>query len=218
MKPTTCFTRRVGRISAGGCARTGVICRSGGSLRSTPSIASARKGHPMPNLATDLARVMAGRSHNRSRFYSEKPESFWMMVMAGRKDECWLWTGAVKPDGYGRVRLDGRPMTSSRCAWFLSHGDPSDLYVLHKCHNRLCVNPSHLHLGTNDENMREMAVAGRAHRAIGEKNGNSKLSEQLVRSIRRDSRTNKELMAAYGIGSSTVSQIRSRKRWAHVED
>jgi GrpB-like predicted nucleotidyltransferase (UPF0157 family) len=45
--------------------------------------------------------------------------------------------------------------------------EPGDKLVLHKCDNRLCVNPEHLELGDNDTNMRQMAERGRAHKPYG---------------------------------------------------
>lgn len=84
---------------------------------------------------------------------------------------CWLWLKAADRDGYGvtslsngGVRINAR---ANRIAYSAFVCDPGDTLVLHKCDNRLCVNPDHLELGDNDMNMRQMAERGRAHKPYG---------------------------------------------------
>ena len=77
---------------------------------------------------------------------------------------CWNWTAAVSR-GYGYVtRQRGKPVRAHRFAYehFVCE-IPDGMMVLHSCHNALCVNPAHLHLGTHAENMAEMRAAGRGH-------------------------------------------------------
>lgn len=158
-----------------------------------------------------------GEPH-RNSFSLEDGGEFWKLVKRAGDDECWLWLGAKTSCGYGQVKVGGKSVTASKAAWIFMHGDPGNAHVLHSCHNRLCVNPEHLHLGFHAQNMQEMGVAGRAYRANGESNGNARLTAEMVRAIRADTRKQRFICADYGIGSSTLSQIRSRKRWAHIED
>ena len=77
---------------------------------------------------------------------------------------CWLWTACVNKDGYGLMGSSGltRRHTESahRLSWVLHCGPiPIDKYVLHKCNVRCCVNPDHLYLGTQYENMRDASGA-----------------------------------------------------------
>ena len=100
--------------------------------------------------------------------------------------ECELWVGH-NHQGYGRVRMPGgRPtMAAHRLQWEMHNGPiPEGKSVLHTCHNGHlgCVSIDHLYLGTQADNMRDMATAGR--RIKGETHPNAKLSSADVRHIR----------------------------------
>lgn len=80
---------------------------------------------------------------------------------------CWIWTAYLDPDGYGRIGIGQRAAKSQRVAWVLAHGEiPVETpHVLHRCDNPPCVNPSHLFLGTQRDNMRDCRDKSR-HRCI----------------------------------------------------
>jgi hypothetical protein len=78
---------------------------------------------------------------------------------------CWEWLRAVRTDGYGTVK-DRRDITvgAHRVSWQEHKGEiPEGLHVLHKCDNKLCVNPDHLFLGTHKDNMKDMIGKGRSN-------------------------------------------------------
>jgi hypothetical protein len=87
-------------------------------------------------------------------------------------------------------------------------------WVLHRCDNPACVRPDHLFIGDQPLNMADMSLKGRAAR--GEKNFRAKLSDDQVRAIREDGRSNVQIGADYGVSAPTVSKIKHRKLWAHV--
>jgi hypothetical protein len=73
---------------------------------------------------------------------------------------CWVWTGTCFNDGYGAFSLRGRNHRAPRVAYELTFGHPGSLQVNHLCDNKKCVNPTHLYLGTQLENMRDRHQRG----------------------------------------------------------
>lgn len=86
--------------------------------------------------------------------------AFWGRVQKG--DGCWIWPGKGSVN-YGSVHVGANlNMSAHRVAWRLTHGAiPRGLQVLHHCDNRRCVRPSHLHLGTQADNIHDMWSRGR---------------------------------------------------------
>lgn len=144
---------------------------------------------------------------------------------------CHLWEGAVDGRGYGRVGSGGdrgRTLIASRVAWTLYRGEiPEGLCVLHRCDNPACVNPDHLFLGTQQDNMRDMARKGRARsvpnaphrRARGESHGAATLTEADVREIRRLRATGVncvEIARRIGTTAVTARHVSNRYSWRHI--
>lgn len=137
------------------------------------------------------------------------------MEMSG----CIPWMADISRYGYGRLRVlvNGKStrMLAHRAAYELEFGPiPEGLFVRHRCDNRKCVNPSHLFLGTNEENTQDRHQKGR--NAIGEANGNAKLAEEDVRQIMASELSCTEAASVYGVNKTTISSIRRGKSWRHI--
>lgn len=141
----------------------------------------------------------------------ELTKRFWSKVIKGV--DCWKWDAARLTDGYGSFSIKGKTQRAHRVAWELANGEiPGGVHVLHRCDNPSCVNPTHLFLGTNRDNIVDSISKGRTNR--GTKNGGHKLSEAQVREIRSSSDTLHSLANRYGISIGHAYDIRKRLKWA----
>lgn len=132
---------------------------------------------------------------------------------------CHEWVGRKDKDGYGLVADPPyRDIRVHRRAWREANGPiPPGMCVLHKCDNRACHNVEHLFLGTQADNMRDMAAKGRrrANSPVGEKNANAKITWEQAKAIRSDPRRQKDIAAEYGVSAERVYAIKSGKSWKH---
>jgi HNH endonuclease len=116
-----------------------------------------------------------------------RKEDFWSRVDVRGQDECWLWKGKVNNFGYGRI---GGCRTAHRMAYQLTHGSiPEGTFILHKCDNPPCCNPSHLYAGTPADNVRDMLARNRNAKVKpnmrGEANHAAKITWEQAREMRR---------------------------------
>jgi hypothetical protein len=140
--------------------------------------------------------------------------NFWAKVQLG--PGCWEWTAGVSAiRGYGNFCFAGFNMAAHRVSWMLHNGViPANLHVLHRCHNRRCVNPAHLYVGDNKRNHADVAERGNRK---GERNHQSKLSDEIVREIRVSDLSTIELGKKYGVHPSVIGRARNGQRWSHVK-
>ena len=96
---------------------------------------------------------------------SEDISKFWTRVNKQDSEECWNWLGAKDINGYGKFSFLGRTILAHRLAWKITYGDiPEGLLILHKCNNSSCVNPQHLYVGNQSNNMLDRTKSGYSHK------------------------------------------------------
>lgn len=146
----------------------------------------------------------------RENQFGTPEERFERNVEGDTNGGCWLWAGRINTSGYGQMRARGVTQAAHRWAYEAFVGPiPEGLLVCHRCDVRGCVNPDHLFLGTNADNMADMARKGRADRKHGARNGRSKLTPAQVRDIRRlhGRMAQKDIAAAYGMSPTQIGNI-----------
>lgn len=122
--------------------------------------------------------------------------------------DCLIWKGSRNSEGYGTVTLRNTSWKAHRIAYVDAWGAiPAGMVVRHKCDTPTCVNPSHLEVGTDADNAKDKAIRRRTK---------TKINDDQVRLIRRDSRVMREIAAAHKISVAAVCLIKSGKRRFYV--
>lgn len=110
--------------------------------------------------------VIAQERGARGRFLAMPvADRFWGNVDRGEPDECWLWRGTRsgrRAFAYGCLWINAKPRYAHRLSYELTRGAiPDGLNVLHRCDIPLCVNPAHLFIGTQRDNVHDAIKKGR---------------------------------------------------------
>lgn len=147
-------------------------------------------------------------------------ERFWEKVARSDPDKCWEWTASTRKSGHGHFYpRAGKCVQAHRFAWEEIVGPiPEGMFVLHRCDNPPCVNPRHLKIGTQADNMRDRDSRNR--QARGERQHLSKLTEDDVREIRSryhaGEATGYVLAKQFGVTPSNIYYIIKKDTWKHV--
>lgn len=151
-------------------------------------------------------------------------DRFMSWVTPVTESGCWIWHGCSDPKGYGRFRRGGERATvlSHRFSWEMFRGGiPTGMFVCHKCDTPACVNPDHLWLGTNADNVADMDAKSRRNNPHpkpmrGENHYRAKFTDDDIRRIKADNRTQEAIASEYGVRQNTISRIKSGVRWGHL--
>lgn len=147
-------------------------------------------------------------------------QRFWSKVNLGTEENCWDWTASCVTAGYGKFSYKSKAFDAHRFSYFLHFGEiPRGMFVCHRCDNPKCVNPSHLFLGTNLDNVKDM-IAKRLHR-FGDKTSRSKVANKEIKKIKtlyKKGISQKQLAKKFGICQSSISRILSGKNHKYASE
>lgn len=130
---------------------------------------------------------------------------------------CRLWQANVVDDGYGRMWWNGRLWLVHRAVYVDIKGPiPDDVKICHSCDTPACSEFTHLFPGSDADNNADMIAKGRNRQPCGVRQALSKLTDDQVRAIREDRRSQWTIAREYGVWQGTISQIKRRMTWKHV--
>ena len=182
--------------------------------------------------STPMVQAILDGRKTRKRIYAPKNEPdnrkyLAMRIINGLDSApevgCWEWKRSKNIYGYGTLKVNGKTVTAHKTAYELFVGEvPDGLLVLHSCDNPSCINPAHLHVGTQSDNMKECYERGRSSikpvSLKGEKNGSAKLTSADVNEIRKMlscGKKQQQIAEVFKISQSQVSNIARERRWAY---
>ena len=139
-----------------------------------------------------------------------------------KTETCWIWKAGCSGDGYGAFHIKrGQQTSAHRFSYIIHKGEiPANCVVRHSCDNPKCVNPSHLDIGTIQDNTNDKI--NRNRQARGERHGRSKLTAEQVLLIREKALTKyhgylKAIADEFNISSVQVQYVIKKKSWKHIQ-
>lgn len=124
---------------------------------------------------------------------------------------CWYWTGAVSSTGYGTVRFEGKVRKAHHVAYLMAGGALPEsgsgrqgFVVMHTCDNRLCVNPAHLKLGTQKQNVHDAQRKGRGPQWADTRPCRQRFDREEARKLREQGLTYKQIGTRLGVRDTSV--------------
>lgn len=153
---------------------------------------------------------------------------------------CWNWIGST--DGrYGQIFYNGKSRKAHRVSYELTYGEiPTGMNVCHRCDNPRCVNPEHLFLGSQVDNLRDCVQKGRNGTVTkpwriangdrstarlhpetikrGELHKKAKLTTEIVLYLRehKGEKSSRQFASQFGVSYSLINQVLSGKTWKHI--
>lgn len=194
--------------------------------------AECKRGHISPKYVLkakcvectrQASQLRNGKEHTRYtcyRGYEPLSERIFDNVMTVPESGCWIWMRALNRSGYGQLTYLKKHMEAHRASWIAHRGEiPNGVGVLHRCNIRSCVNPDHLYLGGQKENVADAISAGtfRCPPALpGSLHPLAKLIEKQARRIKYGGESASKVAGALGVKVQSVYAIRSGRQWKHI--
>jgi len=137
-----------------------------------------------------------------------------------RDTKCWIWTASTAGKGYGQIKIPGtrKQIYAHRLSYLIHCGEiPKGMHVCRVCDTPKCVKPTHLFLGSCEENLQDMKVKDRHLKGV--KNKRAKLTDEKVmriHSLSKEGLSQGKIAEIFQISQGQVWRILKGKRWEHI--
>jgi hypothetical protein len=138
------------------------------------------------------------------------------------KTDCIKSTHGLNSAGYAQISVHGKTEYHHRLTYALANGltmqEIVGAVIMHKCDNPACVNPEHLVLGTQQDNVRDRCAKGRTNTGTtrGDQHHKNVIATSDVNDIRVSTLSSRQLATVYGASQGAIMGIRSFRNWAHI--
>lgn len=133
---------------------------------------------------------------------------------------CIQWSKFTDKNGYGHTYMNGKNAWAHRVSYILHVGDiPPKMCVCHTCDNPPCVNPDHLFLATNGDNIRDAKRKGRTAKG-GDRHATAKLTEddvQMIWCLIDGGFSQRKISKAFKVSQRAIGYILNGKNWGHIK-
>jgi len=144
-----------------------------------------------------------------SKPFSALPKRFQEKIDISCENGCWRWMACTFNTGYGRAYWNGPDKLAHRVIYTILVGEiQNKLFCCHHCDHPHCVNPDHIFLGTQRENVHDMIQKGR---------GVSKLTLEKARQIANDPKPYLTIAKAYGVSLQAINSIKCGRSWKDID-
>ncbi len=137
-----------------------------------------------------------------------------------KEGKCWVWSASKAGKGYGQIKIPKtrKQVYAHRLSYMIHKGEITEgLDVCHTCDNPSCVRPSHLFLGTREDNLQDMKSKDRHLK--GSRNNQSKLTDEKVRQIHKmnlSGLSQMKIAKSFNVSQGTIWKILKGLRWEHI--
>jgi hypothetical protein len=140
-------------------------------------------------------------------------------------NDCWIWQASTRKAGsgfiYGQFSFNGYPEWAHRASYLIFKGEiPTGLQVCHKCDVTMCVNPDHLFLGTQRDNMQDMLTKERDAQ-VGERNHSAILTNEnviLARKLSKEGLSHPKIASLFNVSRWTITEAVIGNTWKHITE
>jgi len=149
--------------------------------------------------------------------YESLKEKFEDGYSAGNVDDCWNWGRGLTAYGYGQMAYKCKRYAPHRLSWEYANDKKigKGMVIMHSCDNPSCVNPNHLSMGTQAENVADMIRKGRfnSYDRTGENNHSCVVKKIDVSGIFEAAGTHQEIADKFNYPVGAIKGIRNGKTW-----